>query len=190
MLIRAFAVCFFFVANLAAAGPTVLFSPEGGCEAAVVKLITETKSQLDIAVYSINNEAIVNALVDAKKRGVKLRILTDHVQAAVNAKITLELVNRGFSIRLHSSGKIMHNKFAISDRRLVETGSFNWTRPAEQVNEENCLVLDDVDTATKFEQRFESHLWVVNTQGKSDKHLAKLKKRALDRGIAGATTGE
>jgi phosphatidylserine/phosphatidylglycerophosphate/cardiolipin synthase-like enzyme len=170
-------------ANFAVATPVVLFSPKGGCETAIVKLIAETKSQLDIAVYSINDEAIINALIDARRRGVKIRILTDHVQAAVNTKTTLDFVNRGFSIRLHSSGKIMHNKFAVSDGRFAETGSFNWTNPAEQVNEENCLMLDDSATVMKYEERFERHLWVVNTQAKSEKYLVRLKKRATERGF-------
>lgn len=63
------------------ASSEVYFSPQGGCEERVVHLINETKSTLDVAIYSLNNEKIVHALMDAKKRGVAIRVLLDRVQA-------------------------------------------------------------------------------------------------------------
>jgi phosphatidylserine/phosphatidylglycerophosphate/cardiolipin synthase-like enzyme len=169
---------------LASANTSVYFSPKGGCEEAVVKLIAGSHTRLDIAVYSINNTAILKALDDAKARGVTIRILTDHVQAAGNASTTLELDRKGYDLRLHSVGKIMHDKFVVADEKRVETGSFNWTNPAEQVNEENCLVLDESETVSKYEHQFTDHLWVVNTLEKSRKHLAKIKERVAKRAVA------
>lgn len=154
----------------------VYFSPHGGCTDAVVDVIATAKSRLDVAVYSLNNKAIIKALVDAKDRGVVIRILTDTTQAAGNAATTLSLVKQGFDIRLHSVGRIMHNKFVVSDGQ-VETGSFNWTESAENANEENCLITDDVMLLNTYAKRFDDHLWVVNTDAKSKVHLAKIHLR-------------
>lgn len=163
----------FVLTALLLTAPEVHFSPKGGCARAVVELIGSAKTKLDVAVYSINNVAIIQALTAAKARGVTIRILTDSTQAAGNADITLAMVKEGFDIRLHSVGRIMHNKFVLSDERL-ETGSFNWTEPAESSNEENCILLDDPATMAAYATRFTDHLWVVNTQAKSLVHLAKL----------------
>jgi phosphatidylserine/phosphatidylglycerophosphate/cardiolipin synthase-like enzyme len=160
------------------------FSPKGGCEKEIVRVIGDAKNQLDVAVYSINNKAILEALKKSKQRGVQIRILTDHVQAAGNAPITLDLVKQGFNLRLHSFGRIMHNKFLAVDKSRVMTGSFNWTQPAENVNEENCIEMDDPSVVAQFVARFEKHLWVVNTSEKSLKHLAKIKVRAAERSLS------
>jgi phosphatidylserine/phosphatidylglycerophosphate/cardiolipin synthase-like enzyme len=164
-------------AQVAVASEEFHFSPKGGCQQAVVDLINATNAKLDVAVYSINNAAIIAALQGAKARGVSIRILTDSTQAAVNADVTLTLVKQGFDIRLHSVGRIMHNKFVVSDGQ-VETGSFNWTEPAEESNEENCVIIShDGNALAAYGMRFTNHLWVVNTQAKSDVHLSHIHAR-------------
>lgn len=168
----------------------VYFSPEGGCESHVVDLIRGAKATLDVAIYAINNDAIVRALEDAKGRGVRIRILIDRVQAsgAGNRETTLKLKAEGFDVRIHSKNKIQHNKFVVADGSRVETGSFNWTTPAEHSNEENCLFIDDAAVAASYEKRFTDHLWIVNTPEKSDKAFDKLELKqpgARDRTEAG-----
>jgi phosphatidylserine/phosphatidylglycerophosphate/cardiolipin synthase-like enzyme len=37
----------------------------------------------------------------------------------------------------------MHRKFALFDRRILGTGSYDWTRSAEAFNQESLLVTDD-----------------------------------------------
>lgn len=47
-----------------------------------MKLINNSELTIDAAIYAINNDEIVNALKKANNRGVKIRILTDRLQAA------------------------------------------------------------------------------------------------------------
>ena len=69
--------------------------------------------------------------------------------------------------------KIEHNKFAIYDRLVASTGSFNWTTPATRKNSENCLfVIHDKKAVAKYFERFEQ-LWSINTQQKSDNWFKK-----------------
>ncbi len=155
------------------AGTQVYFSPNGGCETQAAQLISKAKSTLDIAVYSLNNPAIVSAISAAAKRGVKIRVLTDRTQAfgKGNLDATRTLATLGQNFRVHSKNRIMHNKFGIADGKLMMTGSFNWTRSAEQANDENCMITDDSNIVVSFKKRFETHLWVVNTLEKSQKYL-------------------
>ena len=157
----------------------VYFSPKGGCEHQVTALLDATKTYADIAMYSLNNSAILEALHRAKSRGVKIRVLLDRIQAGGNTNrvVTLALKSEGFDIRVHSKNKIQHNKFGVFDDMRVITGSFNWTNPAENSNEENCLVIDDTTVVKSFEERFSKHLWVVNTEQRSLKSIEKLKQR-------------
>ena len=162
---------FLFIAMLfclpAKATVEVHFTPSAACENSVVKLINETQKTIDAAVYSINNDQIVNALKKAHQRGVKLRILTDKVQAASKSSKVLDLYQYGINIKVNSRFKIEHNKFAVFDGLRVSTGSFNWTNPASSKNSENCLfVMQDKKVVASYEQRF-NELWLLNSDIKS-----------------------
>ena len=134
-----------------------------------MKFIETSEHSIDVAVYSINNDAIVKALKKAHKRGVKIRILTDKLQAAGKSSKVKELYLSGINIRINSQHKIEHNKFAIYDNKIASTGSYNWTNPASDKNSENCLFLIHNKKAIKeYQVRFE-YLWKINTKKKSDR---------------------
>lgn len=149
----------------------VSFSPKGQCEKFAVDLISGAQKNLDIAVYSINNDAIMTAILKAKERGVAIRILTDHTQAGSNKGSTTVLAGSGIPFRLHSVNRIMHNKFAVADNKVAMNGSFNWTQPAQLKNAENCVVFHNPSVVAGYEKEFDSVLWPENTQVKSDEHL-------------------
>lgn len=163
--------------KLAWGNSQVYFSPSGGCEEHVVELINSSQETLDVAIYSLNNEKILIALRNAKLRGVKIRILLDRVQATGNRLVSLGLKKDGFDVRIHSKNKIQHNKFAIADGKRVETGSFNWTKPAEDKNEENCVFFNEPGLVNQFHERFNSHLWVVNSSGSSIASFKRLEEK-------------
>lgn len=129
---KVFLFLFVLVAFGVKAENLVYFSPKGNCEKMIVNRINSAEKTIDTAVYSINNDNIVNALIEAKKRGVKVRILTDKTQAkGISSKVKYLYDNR-INIRVHSQFKIEHNKFAVYDKVKGSTGSFNWTNPAEK----------------------------------------------------------
>ncbi len=59
----------------------VFFSPQGGIAEEIIKQIDNAKKYIDIAMYSFTNELIAEAIVRAKNRGVKIRILMDKLQS-------------------------------------------------------------------------------------------------------------
>lgn len=52
----------------------------------------------------------------------------------------------------------MHHKFAIVDRKMVITGSLNWTTEAIQNNRENILIMEDAEYVQPFLEEFE-RIW-------------------------------
>lgn len=170
-----FGFCFlslFFIAPVFAI-VDVRFTPSAECENAIIGYIDNAKNTIDVAVYSINNTNIVKALKRANERGVKLRILTDKLQASGKSSKVISLYQDGLNIRVNSVHKIEHDKFAIYDGKVASTGSFNWTNAATHVNAENCLFLiDESDAVSKYKERFEE-LWKINSEEKSDKWFQK-----------------
>lgn len=133
----------------------VYFTPGNDCENNIIAEINNAK-KIDIAVYSITNQNIVDALVDAKNRGAKVRIITDRLQSAGRYSLVEELEESGIPVVTNIKHKIMHNKFAIFDGKRIESGSYNWTKSASESNAENCMFFDQEDKL--FTKQF-NYLW-------------------------------
>ena len=158
------------------AGMSAFFTPSKKCESSIVQRIDKTEKSIDAAVYAINNKDIVEALKNAHNRGVKIRILTDKLQAGNRNSKVRELYDAGIKVRVNSKHKIEHNKFAVFDFNNVVTGSYNWTEPASDKNSENCLFFNrNKKTVREYHDRF-NYLWQMNTKKASDKWFNKRRK--------------
>lgn len=175
---RQFAIIFIAAAMICSPAQSkveVRFTPSHKCENKIVQLIDESQKTIDAAVYSINNSQIVDALLKAEKRGVKVRILTDRLQAAGKSSKVRFMHRRGLNIRVHSKNKIEHNKFAVFDGNKATTGSYNWTNPASEKNSENCVFFIRNKGAVQSYQTHFDYLWRINTRQKSEEWFAKQK---------------
>lgn len=163
-------MCFSFSAY---AETDIYFSPSQKCENSIIKLINQAKENIDVAVYSINNNNIVEALKKAYDKGVKIRILTDRTQASSKHSKAIELYKYGINTRVHSKYKIEHNKFAVFDGKVASSGSYNWTNPATSKNSENCIFfIKNKKAVGEYQNRFD-YLWQINTKRKSDEWFNK-----------------
>ena len=167
--------CMWLFSALSWAQTEVYFTPSPKCENGLIHMINEAQESIDVAVYSINNKKLVAALKKANERGVKIRILTDRLQASNKSSKVRELHDYGFNIRVHSKNKIEHNKFAIFDGKKASTGSYNWTNPATEKNSENCVFFTDNEKiVAEYQKRFD-YLWKVNTKKASEEWFEKKK---------------
>lgn len=116
------------------------FSP-GGAQSLVIREIGAATSSIDMAAYSFTSAPIAKALVAAHRRGVRVRAVLDKSQLAERYTGGTFLVNAGIEVRIDSRYAIMHNKFMVIDGQTVQTGSFNYTKSAQDRNAENVLVL-------------------------------------------------
>lgn len=148
-----------FSSTVFAQASQVFFSPKGGCTRAVIEQVSRSRETLDVAIYSLSSEAIAQAILRAQARGVRVRVLVDRTQNGQRSSQNPFLRAQGVAVRLYESGGLMHNKFAVIDRKVLVTGSFNWTKNAEEDNAENLLVLSDKKLIARYEKNFEG-LWV------------------------------
>ncbi|MEK7821564.1 MAG: phospholipase D-like domain-containing protein [Planctomycetota bacterium] len=71
------------------------------------------------------------------------------------------LVDNGFNLKVLSGIKgfgTMHNKIAIYDGLVVQTGSYNWSDNAEDNSWENAVFIDDASVAQKCRDYFQ-RMW-------------------------------
>jgi len=115
------------------------FSPRQGATELVVSTIDKARQSVRVAAYSFTSHSIADALVQAHQRGVDVEVVLDKSQR--KRSLAGFLKENGVPVRINSHYAIMHNKFMIIDGKVLELGSFNYTKSAEEKNAENVLVL-------------------------------------------------
>lgn len=130
------------------------FSRTDRIPVSLVGAIDRTEETLFLALYDLRLSEVADALLRAKARGVLISMVYDegHAKPAVPgagsgpSEEYLALLAAGVPIRLLRGGGsfgIMHHKYAVFDGELLMTGSFNWTRPADEKNFENAVFKTD-----------------------------------------------
>jgi phosphatidylserine/phosphatidylglycerophosphate/cardiolipin synthase-like enzyme len=120
---------------------TVYFSPNGGATAAIVRELSRAQHSIMVQAYSFTSAPIAKALLDAHKRGVKIRAVLDKLNQTDQYSAATFLANAGIPVLIDAEHTIAHNKVIVIDDSTVLTGSFNFSKAAEEKNAENLLVL-------------------------------------------------
>ena len=128
----------------------VCFSPNGGCTESIVKEINAAKSEILVQAYSFTSAPIAKALTDAFKRGIKVEAILDKSQRKERYTSATFISNAGIPTYIDDKHAIAHNKIMVIDRETVITGSFNFTKAAEEKNAENLLILKDKELAKVY----------------------------------------
>lgn len=136
----------------------VIFSPNQGATGAIVKAIGEAQRSILVSAYSFTSQDIAKALLAAKKRQVKVRLILDKSQVTQRYSSVTFFSNLDFDLRIDTKHAIFHNKVMIIDDKTVITGSFNFTKAAETKNAENVLILRNNPSLAKvYKQEWEKH---------------------------------
>jgi len=136
----------------------VYFSPHGGCTDAIVRELDAAHESVLVQAYSFTSAPIAKALMEAHKRGVKVQVILDRSQRTEKYSSATFFQNAGIPTFIDDKHAIAHNKVMVIDGRTVITGSFNFTKAAEESNAENLLVIQDADLAAKYAKNWQKHL--------------------------------
>jgi phosphatidylserine/phosphatidylglycerophosphate/cardiolipin synthase-like enzyme len=148
-------------------GYCTLFSPDDAIYEIMLYLISQETARIKIAIFTFTDSIICQALISAIQRGIRVDIITDRSAIFDQYGKVDELYRNGAHVYVYNpqwNNKnrrgIMHNKFIIfeqnmNDRSLVWTGSYNFTRAARQINQENVVVLNRSGAVKKFQAQFE-----------------------------------
>jgi phosphatidylserine/phosphatidylglycerophosphate/cardiolipin synthase-like enzyme len=137
----------------------VYFSPHGGCTEAVVNALHGARKQILVEAYSFTSEPIAVALIDAEKRGVDVEVILDKSQEQARGTEADLISLSGIPTYIDSAYRIAHDKVMVIDGSRVITGSFNFTKSAEDYNAENLLVIsNDPPLADQYATSWKKHL--------------------------------
>ncbi len=143
---------------VAAARHKAFFSPGLSCVNAIRDVIGNARETLDVCVFSITDDRLAEEVIDAKRRRVRVRIVTDNDKSRDRGSDISRFERAGIPVAQDRTDNHMHHKFAVADRKRLLTGSYNWTRSAAERNEENIVVTDEPALVAAFVDQFE-RLW-------------------------------
>ncbi|MCL2659964.1 MAG: phospholipase D-like domain-containing protein [Acidobacteriaceae bacterium] len=112
----------------------ILYSPDTDLEREDRAVLDTAKSTIDAALYALTDQYICDALADAARRGVRVRVYRDRQQYeeeaargahARRSTCSAELVASGAQVKVKASTELMHLKSYTVDESVLRTGSAN-----------------------------------------------------------------
>ncbi len=162
---------------------TVQFSPTSrrrdwadSTNGTIAATVSQAGQAADLALFVFSEQAIADALDQARSHGAEIRALIDPRFAfrdysegldllgatLPNRRCELEPDNRPWNPAIATvgtprliPGDLLHHKFAVLDQQTVLTGSHNWSAAANQSNDETLLIIRNPTVAQHFTQEFE-----------------------------------
>ena len=135
------------------------FSQTDNISKIIVDEILAAKQSVLLAMYTLTDIQMIDALKKAQLNQVKVILIFDQKQMHNNQTIFFTLNNAGITFRtLDIQNASMHHKFIVIDDITTITGSFNWTYSAQNKNYENIVVIKDSDVAEQYKREFDS-IW-------------------------------
>ena len=133
------------------------FTPGHTVETAITDEIDGARNTIRVQAYSFTNPLIVQALADARLRGVDVILVLDKSNRTQKSSAAELARSAGIPTLIDDRHAIAHNKIMIIDDRIVITGSYNFSRAAEKSNAENLVIIESGPIAQKYQQNWQKH---------------------------------
>ncbi len=128
-------------------------SLRGGPDAHLAEAIGQARLSVDIAAMDLDLWSLRDALIDAHRRGVSVRMVTE--SEYLDTPEIAELQEAGIPLLGDRREGLMHNKFVVIDRQEVWTGSMNLTVNGAYRNDNNLVRVRSSQLAEDYTREFE-----------------------------------
>lgn len=132
------------------------FTPGQDCTHQITDQISKADHSILVQAYNFTSKDIANALIEAKNRGVKVKVILDKSQRKQKYSLLHYIVDIGIPVWIDTKPAIAHNKVMIIDGKEVITGSFNFTDGAQKRNAENVVFISDTKLAKEFIENWQN----------------------------------
>ena len=129
----------------------------GGIDALLIDDYNRAKEEILVAIYALTNDRIRDALIAAHQRGVDVEVYTDDGELFSDDMKLLK--EAGIPVLSDEDpSALMHDKFSVIDRKIVWSGSCNYTYYAFYRNNENLVKITGSKVAEVYRKEF-FELW-------------------------------
>ena len=124
----------------------------------IIALVNNSQKYVYIPAFLITHEGLSQALINAHKRGVDVKLIVDATNSSSGRSAVRFLRNAGVPVKVENYAGKMHSKSIIIDDKYIVTGSMNFSNSGEKKNDENTLIIEDNRLAL-FYKDFFLYLW-------------------------------
>jgi phosphatidylserine/phosphatidylglycerophosphate/cardiolipin synthase-like enzyme len=127
-----------------------LFAPRHAPEMEIMKQMLKARTSIDFAMFTFAQSSGIDDTMTRLAAGVPIRGVLDRAQGAQAWASTRPLQAAGVRLFQNTPGtgvRKIHHKLMVIDQRLTIIGSFNYTGPANTLNDENVIVIGDLEEA-------------------------------------------
>lgn len=135
------------------------FSPKSNTyEEGIRELIQSAKKYIYVPIFYLTHKELSHQLIQAKKRGVSVKIIIDASAAGNKYSMHKSLREEGIQVKVENFGGKMHCKSMVIDDSTIVSGSMNFTKAGNSQNDENTLIIQNSSLAIKYKNYF-LELW-------------------------------
>ncbi|MFV1859880.1 MAG: phospholipase D-like domain-containing protein [Anaerolineales bacterium] len=142
-----------FPQNTIEAGGTqieVLFSPDMRVGDRIVALLQGAEKSIHVMAFNLTLDTIADTILRRASEGIEVQGLFDADQSRNQGSDVARFEESGLDIMLDGNPRKMHHKVIIVDGSIVITGSYNFSRNAEEKNDENVLIIYSPELAEQY----------------------------------------
>jgi phosphatidylserine/phosphatidylglycerophosphate/cardiolipin synthase-like enzyme len=142
------------------------FAPEDDVMAKLVSYVQGAAKSVHYMIYTFTHADLSAAMIASAKKGVEVQGVIENRGASQGS--LPDLFCAGLPVKTDGNPYTMHHKVIIIDGETVITGSFNFTKSADTVNDDNVLVIHSAAVAGLYEQEFQRIYGAGETPKASD----------------------
>jgi phosphatidylserine/phosphatidylglycerophosphate/cardiolipin synthase-like enzyme len=133
---------------------SLYFSPRGGAQEAVLNELKKAQKSIKFMTFSLTDKDVQDIILDKKKQGLKVEGIFDDCMARNPYSLYRPFKQNGIYSLRDGNQALLHHKVIIIDDQTVITGSFNYSKNAEESNNENTLIIKSPKIVRFYNQEY------------------------------------
>jgi phosphatidylserine/phosphatidylglycerophosphate/cardiolipin synthase-like enzyme len=134
----------------------VYFSPDDGVLNALGLLLSDAEESIYFLAFSFTSNELGTVVRQKHEAGLDVKGVMDEEQINSNTGTEFDpFRQKGVDVLIDGNAGQMHHKLFIVDKKIVAFGSYNFSKSAEENNDENIIIIYNPQIAELFVQEFE-----------------------------------
>ncbi|MEO0684685.1 MAG: DnaB-like helicase C-terminal domain-containing protein [Cyanobacteria bacterium J06649_11] len=126
----------------------------------IIEELANAKSSVKVISAYFTDERLFDLLCGLAVRGIDVKLiiadeLTNIADSNIDFKKFIDSRGKFYLANRNEVNTLVHHKFCVIDDRVVITGSYNWTRKAQD-NKENIIITDIEKIVQAYKSEFEN----------------------------------
>lgn len=127
------------------------FSPDTGVAGKILDVLQTAQSSIYFMAFAFTRDDFSQVLIEKAQAGVDVKGVFEKRQVEAGSDAAWNALSAaGLDVRLDGNPYVLHSKVFIVDQTIVVTGSYNFSRNAEEQNDENVLIVHNPEIAAAY----------------------------------------